>query len=113
MNKNFEKLLRDYELHCQRIEQSSFVNIHEKHTDKIARIKALEADYIRWFEYYFPMYASVPCAVFHREMADCIVKNPISNTLLEIYRSGAKSVHADMGARVPFIFLHFVKNTCE
>jgi len=106
MQKNFEKLLRDYELHCQRIEQSSFVDIHEKATDKIARIKALEADYIRWFEYYFPMYATVPCAPFHREMADCIVKNPISNTLLEIYRSGAKSGHACLFSFYTLLKIH-------
>ena len=33
----------------------------------------LEENYVRWFEYYFPNFAKVPCAWFHKKMADDIV----------------------------------------
>lgn len=105
--KAFEKLLRDYENHCQKIEQSTFININEKPKDKLARKNRLEKDYIGWFEYYFPMYAKVPSASFHKEFAKVVVPNKVVDVLFEIYRSGAKSVHADMG--LP-LFLYFKKD---
>ncbi len=107
MDKKWEKLLKQYEEHCRKIEQSTTININEKPADKLKRIKKLEKDYVKWFEYYFPMYAKSPCADFHIEMADLIIGNPILDILLEIYRSGAKSVHADMG--IP-MFLYVKKD---
>lgn len=104
MNKTAEKLLRDYEEHCRKIEQSTTININETPADKLKRIKRLEQDYVAWFEYYFPMYAKAPCAPFHREFANLIISNPIIDILLEIYRSGAKSVHADMGIPLHLYF---------
>jgi len=104
--KTFDKILRDYELHCQQIEQSTDIRIGEKPSEKLQRIKKLELDYVSWFEYYFPMYARVKCADFHKEFSQIIINNPISDTLLEIYRSGAKSVHADMG--IP-LYLYLTK----
>jgi hypothetical protein len=106
MNKAHEKLLKQYEEHCQKIEQSTTININEKPADKLKRIKQLELNYVTWFEYYFPMYAKVTCADYHVEMADLIINNSIIDILLEIYRSGAKSVHADMG--IP-LYLYFTK----
>lgn len=79
--------------------------------DKIARIKWLEEDYVRWFEYYFPNYAKVPCAWFHREGAQQIINNDVIMALWEIYRSGAKSVHVDMGILLYLMFtgrLHYM-----
>ncbi len=107
MNKNYEKILKQYEEHCRKIEQATSININERPGDKLNRIRELEKEYVRWFEYYFPMYAKVPCAPYHIEMSDLIINNPIIDILLEIYRSGAKSVHADMG--IP-LFLYFKKD---
>ena len=103
----WEKLIKDYEEHCKRIEKATTVNINEKPVDKMNRIKRLESDYISWFEYYFPNYAKKPCAWYHREMAMLIIFNKILSLLGEIYRSGAKSVHLGMG--IP-LFLYFTKD---
>lgn len=106
MTKSFEKLLKQYEEHCRKIEQSATVNINETPKEKLKRIKELEKDYVAWFEYYFQMYAKSKCAKFHKKMANTIIDNPDVSFLGEIYRSGAKSVHLDMG--IP-LFLYLVK----
>ncbi|MDP2061317.1 MAG: hypothetical protein U1C58_06245 [Flavobacteriaceae bacterium] len=92
-----EKLLKQYEAHCRKIAQATTININESPAVRIARVQVLEKDYAKWFEYYFPMYAKSPCASFHKDMANLIIKNKIIDLLAEIYRSGAKSVHIDMG----------------
>lgn len=97
MNAKLEKLIRDYEQHCVRIKQATTIILNESVGDKIKRKKKLEQTYEQWFEYYFPMYAKVPCAAFHKRMAKLIDENDIISLLGEIYRSGAKSVHLDMG----------------
>ena len=107
MDKKWEKLIKQYEDHCIRIKKATTININEKPADKLERIKRLEKDYIKWFEYYFPNYAKKPCAPYHVELADTIIKNKICNVLGEIYRSGAKSVHLGMG--IP-LYLYFTKD---
>nr|DAT38253.1 MAG TPA: Large Terminase [Caudoviricetes sp.] len=97
IDQKFQKLLSRYDEHCRRISKATFININEAAADKIKRIKRLEGNYIRWFEYYFPNYAQCKCAWFHKKFADDIILNIEIYELLEIYRSGAKSVHADMG----------------
>ena len=97
IDKKFQKLLDNYEEHCRRIAKASVVNIHEPLADKIARVKRLERDYVTWFEYYFPNYAKVPCAWFHRTGAQEIIDHDVIMAMWIIYRSGAKSVHIDMG----------------
>lgn len=104
IDKKFQRLVANYDEHCRRIAKSTSIDLNERPSDKIKRIRTLESDYIKWFEYYFPNYAKSKCAWFHKEFADTIITNTIINYLLEIYRSGAKSVHADMG--VP-LFLMF------
>lgn len=107
MSPKWEKLIKEYEQHCVRIKKATTIDINEKPADKLKRIKRLEKDYIAWFEYYFPNYAKSPCAPYHVELADLIIKNKIVNVLGEIYRSGAKSVHLGMG--IP-LFLYFAKD---
>ena len=97
IDKKFQKLIDNYEEHCRRIAKASVVDIHERPADKIARVKRIEKDYVTWFEYYFPNYAKVPCAWFHRQGAQEIIDNDVIMALWEIYRSGEKSVHVDMG----------------
>lgn len=107
MTPALQKILRQYEEHCRKVAQATTIDINEKPIDKLNRIKNLEEDYVRWFEWHFPMYAKSPCAPYHIEMADLIINNDILDILLEIYRSGAKSVHADMG--IP-LYLYYTKN---
>ncbi len=97
MDRRLEKYIKEYEQHCIRIKQATSINIHESVKEKSDRMKKLEGEYAKWFEYYFPSYAKNPCAWFHKRMAKAITDNPVISFLAEIYRSGAKSVHLDMG----------------
>lgn len=105
--KQQEKLIQSYEQHCKRVRESTTVNSNETPREKHKRIKELEKDYVKWFEYYFPNYAKKPCAWFHKRMAKKIITNKVINFLAEIYRSGAKSVHLGMG--IP-LYLYFTKD---
>ncbi|WP_051336221.1 hypothetical protein [Aquimarina latercula] len=102
-----EKLLNQYEAHSKRIRQATTIDINETPKQKHARIKALQKDYVKWFEYYFPNFAKSPCAWFHKKMARLIIQHKEINLLGEIYRSGAKSVHLGMG--IP-LYLYFTKD---
>lgn len=104
IDKKFQKLLANYDEHCRRISKISVINIGETPHDKLNRIRTLEADYIKWFEYHFPNYAKCKCAWFHKQFAQDMIDNNIISYLLEIYRSGAKSVHADMGLPLFLMF---------
>ena len=97
IDNKIQRLLGDYDAHCRRIARSTLIDLNETPAQRIARVRELETDYVRWFEYYFPNFAKVPCAWFHRQMANDIVSATEVYELLEVYRSGAKSVHADMG----------------
>lgn len=52
------------------------------------------------------MYAKSKCAPFHKRLANILIKNPTASVLAEIYRSGAKSVHINLG--IP-LYLYLVK----
>lgn len=106
IDKRFEKLLLNYDEHCKRIAKATTININEKPAARYERIKMLESDYGKWFEYYLTTYAKSPCADFHIEFANDILSNQEIYEMLEVYRSGAKSVHADIG--VP-LFLYVKK----
>lgn len=97
IDKKYEKLLENYNLHCQRIAKATTVDITETVAEKAERIRRLEADYASWFEYYFPSYAKARCAWFHVEFANALLENSELYFDFEGYRSSAKSVHADMG----------------
>nr|DAN20561.1 MAG TPA: Large Terminase [Caudoviricetes sp.] len=104
IDKKFQKLISNYDEHCRRIARATVININEKPADKIQRMRKLESDYITWFEYYFPQYAVCKSAWFHKRFAEDIINNNELYYLLEIYRSGAKSVHADMGVPLYLMF---------
>lgn len=106
MDKKFEKLIVNYDKHCQTVAKATQVKLGEKPGERAARIRRLEANYIDWFEYHFPHYAKAKCAKYHKKMADNIIQNKKCRSLNEIYRSGAKSVHVDMG--IP-LFLYVTK----
>jgi len=97
MDKSYIKDLQNYDEHCKRIAKSTTVDINETLADKIKRMNYLEDNYGEWFEYYFPKYAKAKCASFHIDLAESLVDNDEIYILNEVYRSGAKSVHADMG----------------
>ena len=106
-DKKHQKLLQEYEKHCQLIAKATSINIHETAAQKAERIKEMEANYATWFEYYFPSYAKHKCASFHKRLAYYIIYKKRLRLLAELYRSAGKSVHIDMG--IP-LYLYFVKN---
>lgn len=102
-----ERLIKRYTEHCRRIAMSTSIDLNEKNAEKISRRTALEKDYTTWFEYYFPNYAKVKCAPFHRRLANAIIKHKNIRLLAEMYRSAGKSVHIDLG--IP-LYLYLAKN---
>src|SRR5699024_6552590 len=105
-SRKYQKLVTDYDKHCRRIAKSTFINIHETEEEKRRRKKKLEGNYVLWFEYYFPNFAKVQCAWYHKKMAREIINHKRIRFLAEVFRSGGKSVHIDMG--IP-LFLYLVK----
>ncbi|CAI9429707.1 Terminase-6C domain-containing protein [Candidatus Ornithobacterium hominis] len=97
-SKQLQKLIEGYDEHCKQLEKKTKLNYsHRTPQERRDYRNWLEEDYVRWFEEMFPQYAKKPCAWFHREMAEKLIHNPICFLLGEIYRSGAKSVHLDLG----------------
>ncbi|MCD8418728.1 hypothetical protein [Tenacibaculum finnmarkense] len=97
LNTAMEKLLKSYDAHCKSVEQSTFIDLNQTPAERRKKIKALEKDYITWFQEMFPQYAKVESAWFHKKIAKLLIDNDVCNLLAEIYRSGAKSVHLCMG----------------
>lgn len=97
MDNKWLKLIADYDVHCQHIVKSTIVDVSETPAEKQKFITNLEKDYIKWFEDIFPHYAKVKCAGYHKKLAKKIIKNKKVKLLAEIFRSGGKSVHIDMG----------------
>jgi predicted phage terminase large subunit-like protein len=80
----------------------------ETEAERKKRIRFLEADYVRWFEYYFPNYAKKKCAKFHKRLSNDIIKNKRVRELMEAFRSAGKSVHIDMG--IPLYLYYALKD---
>lgn len=74
--------------------------------EKAAKLKQVEGSYVTWFEFIFPHYAKSKCAWFHKKLADFLIKNKKINLLDEIFRSGGKSVHVDMGIPLYLYLVH-------
>jgi predicted phage terminase large subunit-like protein len=103
---NYEKILREYDESCKRILKAAYFDIHETSDQKYKRIKHLEAEYTRWWEYYFPHYATCKTAPFQKKIADLVIKNKVIKLLNDAFRGSAKSVHAVIG--IP-LYLALVK----
>ena len=104
LDKRLQRLLGNYDEHCRRIERATQLNLAESPVERAERIARLEDKYTAWFEYYFPTYAKVPCAWFHEELANNMIGNTEICEMAEIYRSGAKSVHIDLG--IPLFLMY-------
>lgn len=107
-NRKYEKLLANYDLHCKRIAKATTVNINESPKEKAERIAYLEEDYALWFEYYFPNFAKVKCSWYQVAIAWLLINYLVIYLLAEIFRSGGKTVHVNMG--IP-LYLYLVKHS--
>lgn len=105
-NRKYIKLLSDYDKHCAMIAQATEFDIHETPDAKLKRLRYIEDDYGRWFEYMFPNFAKSKCAWFHVWLAMLVINHKRIRALAEWFRSAAKSVHIDMG--IP-LYLYYVK----
>lgn len=97
LNKTLEKTLREYDEHCKSIAQITHIDTNETPAERRKKRLEWEKDYVVWFAELFPLYAEVPSAWFHKKIAKVLIENDVCDLLAEIYRSGAKSVHLDLG----------------
>ena len=72
------------------------VNVFETKDEKKARILRAKKDIRFCVEYYFPHYATAPCADFQIEFANMVKKNPTFKGFAEWGRAQAKSVWNDI-----------------
>lgn len=103
---NYDKILREYDENCKRIHKAAYFDIHENSDQKYKRIKYLETEYSRWWNYHFPHYATSETAAFQKKIANLIIKNKVIKLLNDAFRGSAKSVHTVIG--IP-LYLTLVK----
>lgn len=78
------------------IQTSTFCN-QVSQEDITRKLREVEPSYGNWFSFFFPHYAKSACAWYQVKMAELIVSHKSIRLLNEIFRSGGKSVHVDMG----------------
>lgn len=105
MHKVSKELLKRWNARVAWVQTSTFCK-QVTETQKIIKLKQVEPDYTRWFEFFFAHYAKSKCAAYHVAIAKTLIENKKVNLLNEIFRSGGKSVHVDMG--IP-LYLYLVK----
>jgi phage terminase large subunit-like protein len=84
---------RRWQDHCRTIQEKTSINISETPAVRQARIERARKDYDYFVQYYFPHYATAPCADFHLKAARLIISNPILQTTQKWARGHAKSTH--------------------
>ncbi len=87
------KALKQWEEHCQAVQQATTVSIGETPVDVEDRIKRARRDYAYFVEYYFPHYAQSKTAKFQIKAANKVLKSKKIRGLFEWARGHAKSTH--------------------
>ena len=89
--------------HCETVQAATAVNINETEAQHLARIKRLRSDYAAFVDYYFPHWTvnpetgkNTPCAPFHVEAANKILKNRNLKAAFQWHRGAAKSTNMDV-----------------
>ena len=94
LNKQDKEALELWRVKCKEIATATQVkNPKETKAEKAKRIEKAKKNYSFFVSYYFPHYAKAPCAKFHIEAAQEILKNKNIFAILEWAREHAKSVH--------------------
>ncbi|MDP2723194.1 MAG: hypothetical protein Q8O72_10580 [Bacteroidales bacterium] len=81
---------------CRVVQAATSFNLKEPEDVKAKRIKRAINDYEYFVNYYFPHYATDPCADFHIREANALKNDPNFFGVWEWPREHAKSVHADV-----------------
>ena len=89
--------------HCETVQAATAVNISETAAQRLARIRRLRSDYAAFVDYYFPHWTvnpetgkATPCAQFHIDAANKILKNRNLKAGFMWHRGAAKSTNMDV-----------------
>ncbi|NJM14022.1 MAG: hypothetical protein HC896_00315 [Bacteroidales bacterium] len=93
---NLSEAYKRWKQHCATVQASTAINLKEEPGEQKKRTTTTRADYAHFVNYYFPHYASDPCADFHIREANNVLKDINFFGVWEWPREHAKSVHADV-----------------
>jgi len=91
-----KKALVDWDKYVQELLRATTVNLNETETEKRKRIKDLEDDPEKWFDYYFPHYCTAKLSRFHRRALKRLIANKRWFEVLMWSRELAKSTFTMM-----------------
>lgn len=97
------KAQEKWKQHCETVQAATAVNISETAAQRPARIRRLRSDYAAFVDYYFPHWTvnpetgkATPCAQFHIDAANKILKNRNLKAGFMWHRGAAKSTNMDV-----------------
>ena len=97
------KAQEKWKQHCETVQAATAVNISETAAQRLARIRRLRSDYAAFVDYYFPHWTvnpetgkATPCAQFHIDAANKILKNRNLKAGFMWHRGAAKSTNMDV-----------------
>lgn len=97
------KAQEKWKQHCETVQAATAVNISETAAQRLARIRRLRSDYAAFVDYYFPHWTvnpetgkATPCAQFHINAANKILKNRNLKAGFMWHRGAAKSTNMDV-----------------
>ena len=97
------KAQEKWKQHCETVQAATAVNISETAAQRLARIRRLRSNYAAFVDYYFPHWTvnpetgkAKPCAQFHIDAANKILKNRNLKAGFMWHRGAAKSTNMDV-----------------
>ena len=97
------KAQEKWKQHCETVQAATSVLINETDAQRLARIRRLRSDYAAFVDYYFPHWTvnperakPTPCAPFHIDAANKILKNRNLKAGFMWHRGAAKSTNMDV-----------------
>ena len=97
------KAQEKWKQHCETVQSATAVNINETEAQRLQRLRHLRSDYAAFVDYYFPHWTinpetgkSTPCAPFHIDAANKILKNRNLKAGFMWHRGAAKSTNMDV-----------------
>lgn len=98
-----KKAIERWKAHVEVVHTSTAININETAAQRLERIRRLRSDYAAFVDYYFPHWTvnqetgkSTPCAPFHIDAANKILKNRNLKAGFMWHRGAAKSTNMDV-----------------